>query len=62
MLSDLKLRASIRQANLISTLFKKTLAGIPGKVPILMLREMAGDCSVVFWEACRIDWMRQVSD
>jgi len=28
MLSDLKLRASIRQANLISTLFKKTLVGI----------------------------------
>jgi hypothetical protein len=62
MLSDLKLRASIRQANLISTLFKKTLVGISGKVPILMGKAAAGVGGGVFFETCRIGAMRQVFD
>jgi len=62
MLSDLKLRASIRQANLISTLFKKTLVGISGKVPVLMRKAAAGDDGGAFFETCRIGAMRQVFD
>jgi hypothetical protein len=62
MLSDLKPRASIRQANLISTLFKKTLVGMPGKVPILMRRPVAGDYCGVLFKACCIEWMQQAFD
>jgi len=41
MLSDLKLRAFIRQANLISTRFRKTLMGISVKIPGVLGR---GSC------------------
>jgi len=41
MLSNLKLRASIRQADLISTAFQKTLMSIFVKVPEVLLRRIA---------------------